>query len=82
MTSNRYALEVNETRFHPAARAGDWWSTFRARSKRRITVVTPSIGGDLVRVACDDQEDAVWLRDHMVDAGGIPVTAMQIVRVS
>ena len=77
-----YAIEVNEARIFATGGRTDWWSTFRARTRRRITTVTPSVGGDLVRVACDDREDAVWLRDHMVDAGEIPVTAMQIVRVS
>ena len=38
----------------------------------RITVVTASIGGDLVHVACDDREQAAWLRDHMAEFGGIP----------
>ena len=78
-----YAVEVNEARVLATRQGAGWWIAYRSQAERarRVTVVTPSIGGDLVRVACDDQEDAAWLRDHMADSG-IPVTALKVVKTS
>ena len=75
------AVRVNEVVVHlytPRATA-DWWALFRARGPAaRFTIVTTSIPGDLVDVACDDRADAEWLRDHMIEQG-IPKTALRIV---
>jgi hypothetical protein len=56
-----------------------WWTLYRARGPAaRFTVVTTSVPGDLVDVACDDRADAEWLRDHMIERG-IPKTALKVV---
>lgn len=72
-------VEVNEAAVWSTQRGTDWWNTFRLRFERidRIEVVTHSLGGDRVRVACDDRDHAVWLANHMVEFGGLPRTAVR-----
>lgn len=80
--SNTVAVRVNEVvvNLYTPRQTANWWALFRARGPvERFTIVTASIPGDLVDVACDDREDAEWLRDHMIERG-IPKTALQIVR--
>lgn len=74
------ALQVNEARIWATRQGDDWWNSWRARMERtgRITILTPSLGGDLVSVACDSRDDAVWLRDHMVSFAGIPKGALKV----
>jgi|HubBroStandDraft_2_1064218.scaffolds.fasta_scaffold16773_2 hypothetical protein len=74
-------VEVSEAVIWATQRGADWWTDFRRRYEPagRVTVVTPSVGGDLVRVACDDAEDAAWLRGHML-AEGIPARAVRTLR--
>jgi hypothetical protein len=75
------AVRVNEVvvnLYTPRATA-DWWALYRARGPAaRFTIVTTSIPGDLVDVACDDRADAEWLRNHMIEQG-IPKAALRIV---
>lgn len=76
MTARRWVVEVSECRVLATARGAAWWSLFRLRMEPagRITVITPSLGGDLVHVACDDQEHARWLAGHMHEHAGIPAS--------
>jgi hypothetical protein len=76
------ALEVNECKIWASLLGADWWCEWRARMEPigRITVITPSIGGDLVHVACDSREDADWLRNHMISFGGVHKNAVRVVR--
>lgn len=64
-------VEVNECRALATQRGADWWIHFRNYYERmgRIRVITASIGGDLVAVACDDQDHATWLRDLVIRQG-------------
>ena len=74
------AVRVNEVvvNLYTPRETANWWALFRARGPReRFTTVTASIPGDLVDVACDNREDAEWLRDHMIEQG-IPKTALTI----
>jgi hypothetical protein len=74
-------LEVNECRVNATGQGSGWWHAWRGRMEPagRITVVTASLGGDLLHVACDSREDAVWLRGHMVSAG-VPASAVRVKR--
>lgn len=66
-------VEVNEARVHAAASesASEVWTRFRNRADDtgRTTVVAASIGGDRVRIACDDHTHARMLRSSLVSAG-------------
>lgn len=76
------AIQVNEAAIWASNQGAGWWSAWRLRMEPagRITVIIPSLGGDLVRVSCDSREDAAWLRDHLVRSGGVPGSAVKIVR--
>ena len=73
------ALEVNECRVFATVTGSAWWVMFRQRFRNteRITVLTSTLGGDVVSVACQDIEHAEWLRDTGV-ANGIPRTAFKV----
>lgn len=76
------ALRVNEVavNLYSPREAANWWALFRAHGpESRFTTITPAIPGDLVEVACEDVEDAEWLRDLMIERG-IPRTALKIVK--
>lgn len=82
MSAQRYAVEVNEASIGAAGEGREWWDLYRShgRPERFVTVVR-GIGGDLVRVACDDREQAVWLAATMPNHG-IPAGAVRLVRVA
>lgn len=76
------ALRVNEVKVncYSPREAANWWALFRAHGPaERFTTVTAAIPGDLVDVACEDVEDATWLRDLLVEHG-VPETALKIMR--
>jgi hypothetical protein len=73
-------LEVNEARlFSIGGEPLRWWLDFRHRYEPigRVQIVTASMGGDLLRVKCDDREHAEWLLDHAVQQG-IPKSAVKV----
>lgn len=75
------AVRVNEVvvNLYTPRETANWWAIFRARGPAsRFTIVTPAIPGDLVDVACDNREDAEWLRDHLIERG-IPSTALKVI---
>lgn len=76
----RWGVEVNEAAIWASARGSDWWNLWRLRMEPagRITIITPSLGGDLVRVACDSRDDAEWLAGHMKEHAGIPARAVKV----
>ena len=78
------ALRVNEATVFATGRGADWWALYRQRAEAadRVTVITASIGGDMVEVACDSPMDADWLRDHMVERQGLPSAAVRVIRLA
>jgi hypothetical protein len=82
MSAAEWDVEVNEASIWAAQSGSRWWNLWRLRMEGsgRITVVTASIGGDLVRVACDGKDDAAWLRGHMTGFAGIPASAVKVKR--
>lgn len=67
---------VNECRVFATRDAADWWSLFRLRGPvSRFRIVTASLGGDLVAVACDDREHADWLSSTLIE-NGVPKSAI------
>jgi hypothetical protein len=76
------ALRVNEVAvnlYSPRATA-NWWALYRAHGPaERFTTVTAAIPGDLVDVACEDTDDAEWLRDLLIERG-IPRTALKVIK--
>jgi hypothetical protein len=79
-----YAVEVNESAIWATRMGVTWWNEWRLHQERtgRITVITPSVGGDLVRVACDSKEDAAWLCSHMTGFAGIAERAVRVRRLA
>lgn len=75
------AVEVNEAKILATRGGAAWWLEFRCRFEPtgRIEVVTASIGGDLVKVKCDDRDDANWLLGHAVSRG-VPRSALKVKR--
>ena len=76
-----WAVEVNECRIFATAQAAGWWTLYRSRFEPagRVAVVTSSIGGDRVLIACADRDDADALRAMMVGAG-VPAGAVRVRR--
>lgn len=75
------ALRVNEVvvNCYCSREAANWWALYRARGPAsRFTTVLAAIPGDLVEVACEDRQDAEWLRDLLVERG-IPKTALKVI---
>lgn len=75
------ALRLNEVAIfcNTPRETGEWWAHYRAHGPAsRFTVVTSALPGDLVDVACEDTDDAEWLRDQLIERG-IPKTALKIV---
>lgn len=81
MSTTGWAVRVNECLVLATEKGADWWVWFRWAMEPigRITVVTASIGGDLVDVACDDRDNADWLAATAVDHG-VPKSAVKVVR--
>lgn len=73
-------VEVNECKVLHTRSGVDWWVAFsqRFRETGRIEVVKASLGGALVRVACDDAGHARDLAEHMVAFGGLPKSAVKV----
>jgi hypothetical protein len=77
-----WVVEVNECRVF-ATRAGSaWWSLYRLHMDFRMTDIVVSLGGNLVHVACDDEDEARWLASSMVDNHGLPPKAVKAKRVA
>lgn len=76
------AVEVNECAILATCRGADWWIAWRQQMEPagRITVLTASLGGDRLSVACDSTEDAQWLAGHMTGFAGIPQSAVKVKR--
>jgi hypothetical protein len=75
------ALRVNEIAAltYTTREAANWWALYRARGPvERFTIVKSYIPGDVVDVACDDRQDAEWLRNHLI-AQGIPKSALKVI---
>lgn len=74
-------VEVNEARIFATGAGLDWWLSFRRHMEPagRITVLTASLGGDRLTVACDSSAHAGWLHDHMI-ASGVPASAVRRTR--
>lgn len=77
-----HAVEVNEAAIWATQRGAEWWNAWRIRMEPvgRIEIITATLGGDLVRVACDSLADANWLAGHMRDFAGIPKNAVKVTR--
>jgi hypothetical protein len=79
-----YVVEVNEAGIWASQRGSTWWNEWRLRMEPtgRITVITPSLGGDRVHIACDSKDDAQWLAGHMHEFAGIPKAAVKVTRLA
>jgi hypothetical protein len=75
------ALEVNECRVVATDSGNEWWTAFRQvfSNTGRITVLSASLGGEVVSVSCDDREHAEWLRETAV-RNGIPKSALKVTK--
>lgn len=77
------AVDVNETRIN-ASSAGHraWWAFYRknADSVGRAQVLKATVGGDLVRIHCDDEAHATWLATYLTDRVGMPASAIRLVK--
>ena len=75
----RRFVEVNEAAIFATGTAAEWWALFEARftPAGRITVLTPSIGGNRVHVEVDDEEHA---REFvaMLISHGVPKNAVKV----
>lgn len=74
-------VEVNEAKIFATTGGVSWWLAFRHRfeTSGRITVDVASLGGDRVRVECDDREHADWLK-ATAQENGVPAAAVKVVR--
>jgi hypothetical protein len=72
-------VEVNEAKVLASGRGASWWVEYRMRNEQagRIEVLTPSIGGDRVSIACDSTEHARWLA-ALLCAKGLPISAVAV----
>ena len=72
-------VEVNEAKVLASGRGASWWLDYRGVAERsgRIEVLTPSVGGDRVAIACDTQGHAAWLAALLVSKG-LPTSAVAV----
>ncbi|MEX5711892.1 hypothetical protein AB1484_27255 [Parafrankia sp. FMc6] len=65
-------IEVNETAILMSGNhaLATWWIGYRARADKtgRVEVLTSGIG-DLLRIACEDADEAEWLAGRLIDKG-------------
>lgn len=75
-----WGVEVNEAAIWASRCGVRWWNEWRLRMEPigRIAIITPSLGGDRVHVACDSKDDAQWLAGHMTGFAGIPASAVKV----
>ena len=76
-----YVVEVNEGKVEASRQGIDWWILYRHHADQagRIVETKPAcIVGGVVEVACDDQADAAWLADSMVQQHGMPASAVRV----
>ncbi len=72
-------VEVSETRVFLSRRGHEWWIWYRfGQPESRFMTVAATLAGEIVRVACDNREEAQWLADHMVSFGGLPKAAVKV----
>lgn len=72
-----WVVEVNECRVFGTRWGSDWWGLYRLRMDFRMTDIVVSLGGNLVHVACDDEDEARWLATSMVADHGLPKSAVK-----
>ena len=73
------AVRVNEAKVFATTSGADWWAVFSIHQHARLTPVVVSMGGNLVDVACEDEDHATWLAAEMVGRG-IPQGAVKVIR--
>lgn len=75
-----YYVEVNECAVFATQRGADFWLTHYPRFQASGKLETVKIGpmGSIVRISCADQEEAEFMRGHMVDVGGMPKSAVKV----
>lgn len=82
---NTFVVEIN-TGIVEATQLGiDWWTYFASiyrDSGRMVWVKPPCVIGGLVQVACDSEDHAHWLAEHMVGFGELPQSAVKVKRVA
>lgn len=74
----QWGVFVDEVKLNAVSGPGaDWWALWAARMERgtsRVIILDICIAGAWLHVACDDQEHAEWLHEHMVASGMHPRT--------
>jgi hypothetical protein len=78
-----HIIEVNEGVVEATRQGVDWWCLHRQRlvaSGKLRDVVPACIVGGIVALGPYDEDDARFMADHMVDAGGMPRTAVRVKR--
>jgi hypothetical protein len=69
---------VNECKVFATAGGAAWWAAFRTyQPQSRFRVITASIGGDRVAVACADAGHAAELAAMFVERG-LPASAVSV----
>jgi hypothetical protein len=74
-------VRVNDAHILACGQGASWWFWYRRRCDLggRIHVENATLGGDIVRVACDDREHAEWLAGYMHKMG-VPKSCAKPVR--
>jgi hypothetical protein len=69
----RYVVEVNDASVNANGHGRAWWADFQCSTGgiQRITWVAMTPGGGLAHIRCEDREEAVFVRDYMVQSGGL-----------
>ena len=75
-----WGVLVHETRIFATRLGADWWLAFSSRFEGapRMTCLGLNPMGGEWHVACDSQEDAQSLAEHMVSFGGVPNSAVEV----
>jgi hypothetical protein len=78
-----YAVEVNEGVVEASQMGCDWWYARRpafVASGKLYDVKPPGLIGGVVALGPYAEDDARFMADHMVTAGGMPRTAVNVKR--
>ena len=78
-----WGVLVHETRILATCQGADWWLLYSGQFEGtpRMTCLGLNPMGGEWHVACDSQEHAQSLAEHMVSFGGVPKSAIEIKRL-
>jgi hypothetical protein len=80
----RYVVEVNDCGVQASRHGLRFWANFQCSpgGVKRITWIALTPGGGTAHIACDDREEAAFVRDYMVQCGGLHAKHVKVRKIT